>query len=434
MAIKRYMDIAVAPFVALLAFVLFHQKGIGMVADGRAVWEGAVNLVAGNGYSYFSGNPVIAWPPLYSIYLGLWTMFLGPTGWSLLLSNGLLIVLQAFFWNSFMRTIARQSGVSLSTFQSFVLSLFLGLYIALQLRSVLSYNLLYVFMPLYLDVLWRCFRAKGTRVKVEEILLVSLLGTLMLLTHNLAIAFVIAGSAVILLARTRAKWSFVLWTVPWITTLTLGVPVVIWDRVRALFNQTGSHYVGFGAGKDGPFQYAYHLLWGPGRLLMFDKLIFNTLNISIGASILLVTAILYLMYRDRRAVALHFSTLFVLVSSAVLYGMFNMTWIYSALAATTYIMFIPLILCPAAYITAISQKIRWATPIAVAMLVQQLYWTSMWAIGQYTSTLADLDFPKSFASPEAYISSTYRSGPPVRTPLGVLIPSTTEEEPRGRRM
>ena len=124
------MDFVVAPVTALLVFTLLHLKGIGMTPDGSALWEGAVSLASGHGYTYFSGNPIIAWPPLYSAYMALWTVFLGPTGWSLLVSNGLLIVAQAFVWNGFMWTMARQSDVSLSPVQSFVLSLFLGLFIA----------------------------------------------------------------------------------------------------------------------------------------------------------------------------------------------------------------------------------------------------------------------------------------------------------------
>ena len=434
--LPRVMSLVVAPFVALVAFALFHQKGIGMVADGRALWEGAVNLFEGNGYRYFSGNPVIAWPPLYSFYLVPWIKFLGASGWSLLLSNGLLIVLQTFFWNAFFQRMARQSGILLSALQSFIMSLFLGLFIAIILRSVLSYNLLYVFLPLYLGVLWHCFRAKDSSIRPWDILWVGVLGTAMMLTHNASLAFVAAGSAVMAVTQAMVKRSllWVILTQGSTLAVTLCAPLLIWHNVRDLFHQTGSHYVGLGAGKYTPLEYAYQLLWGPGRLLVFDKMMFNTIRTGVVATVLLLLAIFYLMHRDRRAPALRFATLFVSVSSAVLCLMFNVTWIYSGIAASTYIMFIPLILGPTAYITAISLKMRLATVFAFAFLVPQLYWAGRWTAGQYTSTLADLDFPRSFASPEAYISPMYRSGPPVITTKGILIPSSTEEEPRGRRM
>jgi hypothetical protein len=428
------MDSAIAPFVALVAFALFHQKGIGMIRDGWALWEGAVSLVAGHGYIYFSGNPIIAWPPLYSAYMALWIIFLGPTGWCLMVSNGLLIVLQAFLWNNFMRTLARQSGVSLSAVQSSTLSVFLGLFIAVQLRSALSYNLLYVFLSLYLGALWRCFRATDTQIKRMDIFWVCLFGTALMLTHNMAITFVIAGCAVVTMARAKRQWPAVWKTIRWSflwAMPTLDLPVLIWYGVRAWFQQTGSHYIGWGAGKYTPLEYAQQFLVGTGNLLMFNKEV-----ASVVTAVLLVVTI-SLMCRDRRAVALRFSALFVGISSMGLYGLFSVTWIYGIIA-NTYILFVPLMLVPVAYITALSFKNRVAsniaTGIAIAALVPLLYWTGMGAFRQYTSSLAELDFPNWFASPEAYISPTYHSGPPVITPEGVLMPSSTEEEPRGRRM
>ena len=441
MAIKRYnvkfsllpaMDLAVAPLVALLAYILFHLKGIGMVRDGAALWEGAVSLTLGHGYVYFTGHDVIAWPPLYSLYMALWIIPLGPTGWSLLLSNGFLIVLQAYLWSGLMRTLARDSGISMSAFPSFVLSLILGLFIAVNQRAVLSYNLLYAVLPLYIGVLWHCFYAKDAPVKSPG--MVSMLGTALLLTHNIAFAFIMAGSLVMLMTQAKVKQSLMstILTLGSTLGLTLCVPIVIWQAVRALCRQTGSHYVGLGAGKHEPMEYAYQLLDSPGRLLMF-KLQIGSIDTAVAAALLLLLVVL-LMCFNRRVTALHFSVFFVSVSLAGVYVLFNITWIYSGISST-YIFFAPLVLVPVAYMTAISLKLRFATfAAAVLTLIPQLYWTSMWTIGQYKSTLAELDFPKSFVTPESCISPTYQSGPPVKAPCGLLISSNTGEEPRGRRI
>jgi len=200
-----------------------------------------------------------------------------------------------------------------------------------------------------------------------------------------------------------------------------------WLAVRIALQQAGSHYIGLGAGKYSPLAYAFQLLDGPGSLLMFDR---NGANII--AIILLLLAVVVMM-RDRKAVALRFSASIVAISLAVLYVLFNLTWIFNVLGSNRFILFAPLLLGPVAYVTALSLKPRAATVVAILALVPQLYWTSRWVIGQQTSTLAELNFPNSFTPPQGYISPTYRSGPPIPTANGLLMAVNTEEEPKGRR-
>ena len=169
-AAARATDIALAPAIALVSYVLLHWQGIGMFQDGWAAWQGAASLAAGRGYTYFSGNPIAAWPPLYSAYMALWMAFLGPTGWGLLLANGFLVVLQAFAWNRLIQAMASDTGLAISIGPSVVLSLFIGLLIAVQQRSILSHNLVYVFLPLYLGIIWRYVFVRGMSIKPTDLL------------------------------------------------------------------------------------------------------------------------------------------------------------------------------------------------------------------------------------------------------------------------
>jgi hypothetical protein len=66
--------------------------------DDWAYWQGAVSMAEGKGFKYFSGNPIIAWPPLYFLYLAVSTKIVGPYGLTLISANALLIALQAFAW------------------------------------------------------------------------------------------------------------------------------------------------------------------------------------------------------------------------------------------------------------------------------------------------------------------------------------------------
>src|ERR1700757_494628 len=95
---------AVAATTSLLAYVALHWTGTGMIADSWAYWEGAISLASGQGYTYFSGHRIEAWPPLYPAYLALWVVMAGPAGWVLTSATGVLVVLQAALWLRLIRT------------------------------------------------------------------------------------------------------------------------------------------------------------------------------------------------------------------------------------------------------------------------------------------------------------------------------------------
>ena len=73
-------------------------SSIGLDPDSSAAWQGAVWIVAGKGYASSSGNAIHSWPPLYSLYLALWIAVIGPTAWTLLISNAVLVLLQSVLW------------------------------------------------------------------------------------------------------------------------------------------------------------------------------------------------------------------------------------------------------------------------------------------------------------------------------------------------
>ena len=101
----------IAPLAALLAYVPLHWSGIALDPDSWAAWQGAVSIVAGKGYTYFSGNPIHSWPPLYSLYLAGWIAAIGPTALTLMIANAVLVVLQAVLWQGLWRTLTRDLGI-----------------------------------------------------------------------------------------------------------------------------------------------------------------------------------------------------------------------------------------------------------------------------------------------------------------------------------
>ena len=75
----RHVEVTIAPLIALASYVVLHWSGIGLDPDSWAAWQAAVSILDGKGYSYFSGNPIHSWPPLYAVYLAAWIGILGPS-------------------------------------------------------------------------------------------------------------------------------------------------------------------------------------------------------------------------------------------------------------------------------------------------------------------------------------------------------------------
>ena len=105
----RRVEVTIAPLIALASYVVLHWSGIGLDPDSWAAWQAAVSILDGKGYSYFSGNPIHSWPPLYAVYLAAWIGLLGPSALTLMISNAVLVVLQAGLWMHFARAITDES-------------------------------------------------------------------------------------------------------------------------------------------------------------------------------------------------------------------------------------------------------------------------------------------------------------------------------------
>ena len=96
-----------------------------------------------------------------------------------------------------------------------------------------------------------------------------------------------------------------------------------------------------------------------------------------------------------------------------------------------FVLFVPLILVPLAYLTAWPAWPRWATVALVLAMLPTIYWTASWSYRQQRESLAELGFPGNFVPPGGYISRDYRFGPNVQTNRGLLIAPSPWEETKG---
>jgi hypothetical protein len=410
----------VAPVVALLSYMLLHRSGIGLDPDSWAAWQAAVSIVDGKGYTYFSGNPIHSWPPLYAIYLAAWVCVLGPAAWTLMISNATLVLLQAVLWMHFARTITAESGRAVSSGAVIILSVYVGLFVAVNEQSVFAHNLVYMFLPVFLIVVWRIVSVPSWRPSASGMLSLLALATALMLTHTSSLAFLAAAAAVIALTK-RLSISALL-----VAAALVILPTAIWLAVQAALDQGGSHHVGFGAGRFSLLFYAVQLLDGPGSLLVPAK---------VGAQFLamvLVWLAALAVARHPKTSGLRFGIAFVAFAALTLFAIYNLSWIFSTMSGRL-VLFVPLILICLTYLAAFPTWPRLATAALGVLIVASAYWTASWSTRQLTANLAVLGFPENFVPPGAYISRDYRAGPPVPGPRGLLIAPSPFEEPRGLR-
>ena len=405
--------LVVAPLLAFVSFGLLHWKGIGLNPDGWAMWQGAASLTSGHGYSYFSGQTIVWWPPLYALYLAAWMLLLGPTGWSLIAANGVVIALQALLWTRFARTVARTSSVEPGTGAYLLLSVFLGLFVALQQKDAMAQHLLYALLPLFLSALWRLLEQRETPGTPPALWTTAAFGSLLMLTHNAALIFVAAGALIVAAWPPRSARAVGL------ATVITVVPALVWLIVRLGLGQSGSHPVGLGTGRFGPVTYLVQLFDGPGRLLA--PTVFGAQFVAIVLLIILVAA----LARGSKTDGLRFGFAFVVLSALGIYLLFNVTWVFNRLSSENYILFIPLVLVPLAVVFASARWPRLTCGALLAMLLPQFYWSAIWMQRQHLDLEAlgfSRDFEASgFVPPRAYIQRDYRSGPPIETPAGLLV-------------
>jgi hypothetical protein len=399
---------------------MLHLIGIGMVVDGWAAWEGAASLATGHGYTYLSGEPVRAWAPLYSLYLAAWIFFTGPVGWSLIAANAVLIAAQAFCWYQLTRITCGDSGLKLEPPTSLALSVFLALYLNDIQWQVFGHNLVYVLLPLFLVVIWKCVAPNKPPNTWGPLALAIGLGTALMVTHNSCVAFV--GAAALMIAFRQSRL-----TIGAIQALLLvAIPTAVWKLVRDALDQAGSHPIGLGNGKYTFPEYLGQVVQGSGALLVPDRYFAPVVVVIFFA---LATG---LLFGQRKASALRFGAAFAAASLAILLVIFNLTWVVNELAGR-FVLYVPLLLLLPLFVLARDIAPKLAMAAAVLFVIPQVYWVTNWSTRQIRETIAQQGFPDSFATPNAYLSRSYLEGPPVRTERGILISPLSFNDPAGKR-
>ena len=409
------IDAAIAATVALLATAALHWNGTGMISDSWAFWQGAISLATGNGYTYFAGPTIAAWPPLYSAYLAPWVVVAGPSGWVLTAATAVLVVLQAALWMRLVRILADDAGIAAPRPAWLLLAVFTGLFLAVHQRYPFSQTLVYVILPLFLESVWT-FVARGNDRRAPAILG---LAVLLPLTHTSCFAFVGAAALVIAVRAPRSGRSLAL------ATLVLAVPVAVWLGVRLALGQAGSHCIGPGAGRFDVLAYAVQVIDGPGRLLVPDRF---------GAP-LLAMAVLWLAALALAATgpgqrALRFVVAFCALSLAALFVLFNVAWIFAPIGGR-FVLFVVVLLVALPGLALAARRPRLASGLLVLLLLPQLYWFATWMQEQHAADRLFARQPTAFLPHDGYASRDHRTGPPLRQGNRLLVAPDPEAQTSG---
>lgn len=345
------------PFVfGLFAGVLYafkNWRGIELSPDGWAFWQGAVSLTEGLGYSYFSGNPIVAWPPGYSGFLALAMSVFGPSSESLLFSNCVLVFLATAGWCFYCHLAAMSLGREQERRNLFFACLYVSLYMAYG-GSVSSTLLAYTILPFFIISVW----FSGNCWLWPKVLGV-LLGTMLMLAHNMSIIFLAAASIAILsICKKLTRRVFLLLCV------YLVLPIAFWVCVRLFLGQTGSHPL---VGSSVPvWRFFYNALSGVALNL------FPAPNLYAGLYAILICSLgVRVLLRNEFALRSQFLQIILIFASLPFLSLvliFSSTYINGNLAESRFTLFVPLLLMPVLFLFVTSAKPILTVALSVALL------------------------------------------------------------------
>ena len=410
----RWGDCFVAAVIALSAFALLNCRGIDLTPDGWAYWQGAVSLVEGKGYRYFSGNPIVAWPPLYSLYLAAWILVTGPTGLGLVIGNAFLISIQAWLWCYVLLTIWCDTGDEAGCLPRLAVAVYIGLFTAVTQQGVLADVLKYSLAPLLLRATWEMRRTDASVSSAQGTALAAVAGSLALLAHSSSVVFIAASSVMIGTTKApRRRWD---------AAIVATVPLLVWAIVRQLMGQSGSHAIGVGVGHYDSTTYLRQLVRATGSLLAPNH--HGLPFLAVGAGLVLTTV---MVRRHAGNQALRFAALFVGLSAAFTYALFNLVWVRDPIGER-FLLFFPVILAPLWILASARGPLAGFVACSLLILLPVLYWTGAGIWIRNTATFEDLGFPEGFAPRSARVSSSYPQGPPRETGTGLLLSPLAWEE------
>jgi hypothetical protein len=304
------------------------RRGLLLTPDGWAYWEGAVSLLSGRGYAYFGGQPIHAFPPLFSGLIALASAMLGVSGATLAVLLAWIAACAAFGWTVLY---VRWSGDSSARFWKTTIAIATALWVGFWCQSLLADTL---GLALIAPVSWAVARC-GERGRDGA----PVVGTGALVTLAVSLgALVVTRHAGLALVPAAATVALVIsWRAPairrqGIVIAAIVIPLAIAAIVAAAVGQLHSRTVALGVARYTPADYAEQIANGFADLVAHPVLRAGKWVVAIVSAIAFVLALARLRARNdeaaRGTLAVAALALLGLLSTAVL---FNLTWVHDEL-------------------------------------------------------------------------------------------------------
>ncbi len=396
--------------VSCATFAALHWRGIPLSPDSWAYWQAAVSIANGSGYRFLSGDPVTAWPPLYSAYLSLWVRALGANGVALVLANAALISLQSLAWFHTVRSIWIGNRSVYRPTALFAVALYIGLYVPLTLQAAHAANLGFLCTAVMMLYVWRANQTSTDFRWWICIAAATFSGALSLLSHNANLAFVVGCPMALLLLR-HSSWRDLLG----VASLVV-LPTLIWLIVRWQLGQLGSHPVGLSVASYGWWQYLSQAVIVVGNLIVpsiFGAAIFMGILAFAWCGLAVVSQSKSCGTDSEKFVAAT-----VLFTCVALVSLFSLSSVTDPIGSR-FVGWIPVLIVPVALFRAARRSAVALLVVAAIAMAPNFHRFATFAkihAEQGLDAKSGPLFPLG-----AVISPNYLSGPPVKTEQGLLI-------------
>jgi hypothetical protein len=219
--------------LAAAAALALLRRGIVLGPDSWAYWEASVSLRERGTYAYFGGERVVAFPPLFALWLQAVQAVLGVSARALALSQAALAGAAAWQWT---RLYLAAAGGERTRAADALAAVAVAAPLAVAAQTLLSESLWLVLLPLAL-------RAAGARVgAVRSALGLAVTAAGLLLCRNVTVAFLPAlGAYAVLSAEAEGRVRRAA-----LQALALAAAVAVWAAVGRALGQAGVHAVGTG--------------------------------------------------------------------------------------------------------------------------------------------------------------------------------------------
>lgn len=321
----RTLSLALGTGIAAAALhLVILRNGIWFTPDSWAYWEGSVSILRGEGYQWFHGSPVQRWPPLFSCYLAAWQWLLGVSGETLRVAMVVSTGVGATIWVVFLSATMRPGRVT-AWCCVFLIAMF-----AQVTRHLMAESLTMIFLPVLLLLSVHASEA-STRPRFMTLsLLAALVCAMLLLTKLVCASFACAVVVSSVLNRSMGRGTRV-------AACALFAIVALAPALIAKFTLATEwiYPVGVGVAKHGPVEYLFQIARGFG-----DRFAPAPLGVVVW---LFVAAVgVSRLTPDPGRARVRICVAFCVLTTIVMYAMFNLTWIFAELKGR-FLYFVPLL-------------------------------------------------------------------------------------------